>query len=270
MAIDSQKDSRTWASFKNINVYIDQKQILSNINIKLNYGENIVILGPNGSGKSTFLKLLNRSIYPIISKQSSLKMFNKENINIWDLRKKIGFLFKEMEQRVNKGVSLYDLITSGYSGTFNNRYANLLSDKQQKNIKNLINEWELDNIINKDFKSLSDGQKRRGLIARALVYEPNLLVLDEPFSNLDIKSNFILNKNLNNLMDKSVNIVYVTHNLESILTRTNRVILIKEGKIINDGRANEIIKSKTLSDLFQISINVIKQEGYWRGIAENN
>ncbi len=265
MGLDSLKKKTTWASFKNINVYIDKKEILSNINIKLNHGENTVILGPNGSGKSTFLKLFNRSIYPINSRHSSLKLFNKENINIWDLRRKIGFLFKEMEQRVIKGVSLYDLIASGFSGTFNSRYSILLTDTEKKKIDSLINEWELDNIVDKEFNSLSDGQRRRALLARALVYEPNILILDEPFCNLDIKSNFILNKNLHHLINNSLNIVYVTHSLESILTSTNRVILIKEGKIINDGKPDKIIKSDILSDLFKISLNVIKEGDYWRG-----
>ncbi|WP_269605390.1 ATP-binding cassette domain-containing protein [Prochlorococcus marinus] len=260
----TRKDEINWASLKNINVYIDQNKILSDININLRYGENILILGPNGSGKSTFLKLLNRSIYPINSNNSSFKMFNKENINIWDLRKKIGFLFKEMEQRVNNGVKLYDVISSGFSGVFNSRYSNLLSEREKIKIENLTNEWELSNIISNEFQSLSDGQKRRALIARALVYEPNILVLDEPFCNLDIKSNFILNLNLNKLINQSVNVVYVTHNLESILPKTNRVILIKEGKILNDGSPNELINTKILSDLFNISIKVIEQEGYWR------
>ena len=266
MGINSKKDLITWASFKNINVYVEKKKILNNINLNLNYGENIVILGPNGSGKSTFLKLLNRSIYPIISSQSSLKLLNNENINIWDLRKKIGFLFKEMEQRIKDEVSVHDLIISGFSGTFNSRYSKLLSRAEKLKIDNLIYQWEIDDIINNKFKSLSDGQKRRALLARALVYEPNILVLDEPFCNLDIKSNYILNKNLNNLIDKSVNIVYVTHDIETILSRTNRVILIKNGSIVNDGKPDEIINSKMLSDLFQISIKVIKQDDYWRAI----
>ena len=270
MTIGSQEDLTTWASLRNIDVYIEQKKILSRININLNHGENTVILGPNGSGKTTFLKLLNRSIYPIITSNSSFKLFNKENINIWDVRRKVGFLFKEMEKRVNNDVNLYDLIASGFSGTFNSRYSNLISKSESETIENLINEWELEKIIHKKFQSLSDGQKRRALLARAMVYEPDLLVLDEPFSNLDIKSNFILNKNLNKLIDKSINIVYVTHNIESILPRTNRVILIKEGKIINDGEPNSIIKSKILSDLFQISLNVIKQDDYWRAIPINN
>ena len=131
-------------------------------------------------------------------------------------------------------------------------------------IINLINEWGLNNIIYNDFQSLSDGQKRRGLLARALVYQPDILVLDEPFSNLDIKSNFILNQNLNKLIMQSVNIIYVTHSIESILSKTNRVLLIKEGKIINDGSPYDLINTKTLSDLFNISIKVIEQEGYWR------
>ena len=192
MRFNSQKKLTCWADLKNINVSIDQKEVLSNITISLNQGENTLILGPNGSGKSTFLKLLNRSIYPITSTNSSFKLFNKENINIWDLRKKIGFLFKEMEQRVNNGVKLYDVIISGFSGIFNSRYSSLLSEREKIKIKNLIDEWELSNIIYNDFQSLSDGQKRRALLARALVYEPNILVLDEPFCNLDIKSNLIL------------------------------------------------------------------------------
>ncbi|WP_269624691.1 ABC transporter ATP-binding protein [Prochlorococcus marinus] len=270
MRDESQINLITWASLQNINVYINQNNILSDININLNYGENILILGPNGSGKSTFLKLLNRSIYPIKSDKSSLKLFNKENINIWDLRKKIGFLFKEMEQRVNNGVKLYDVISSGFSGTFNSRYTNILSEIQKNKIHNLINEWDLNDIVYKDFQSLSDGQKRRALLARALVYEPNILVLDEPFCNLDIKSNFILNQNLNKLINRSVNIIYVTHNLESILPKTNRVVLIKEGKILNDGSPCELINTKKLSDLFDISIKVIEHEGYWRMIPLNN
>ncbi len=267
---ESLKDGITWASLKNINVYIDQNKILSDININLRYGENVLILGPNGSGKSTFLKLLNRSIYPITSNDSSFKMFNKENINIWDLRRKIGFLFKEMEQRVNNGVKLYDVISSGFSGIFNSKYTNLLSEREKIKITNLINQWELSNIIHNEFQSLSDGQKRRGLLARALVYEPNILVLDEPFCNLDLKSNFILHQNLNKLIKHSVNLIYVTHNLESILPETNRVLLIKEGKILNDGSPYELINTKTLSDLFNISIKVIEQEGYWRMLPLSN
>jgi len=264
MRVESNKDLINWASIRNIDVYIDEKEILSNININLNYGENTLILGPNGSGKSTFLKLLNRSIHPISTNHSSFKLFNRENINIWYLRKKIGFLLKEMEQRVNNGVKLIDVIKSGFSGTFNSRYSELLSERQKIKIDNLIDDWELHNIINTEFKLLSDGQKKRGLLARALVFEPNILILDEPFCNLDIKSHFILNRNLNKLIDQSVNILYVTHNLESILPKTNRVILMKEGKIIKDGRPKQLINSKLLSDLYNISIKIIEQDGYWR------
>ena len=264
MKIKSKSDLISWAVLRNLNVYINDKKILSNINLNLKYGENILILGPNGSGKSTLLKLLNRSIYPKVSDQSSLKLFNRENINIWDLRKKIGFLLKEMEQRVNKGVTLYDVIISGFSGIFNSRYSKELSEIQKRKIDKLINEWGLKYIIDSEFKSLSDGQKRRALLARALVYEPKILVLDEPFCNLDIKSIYILNQNLNKLINQNVNIIYVTHNIEFILPNTNRVILIKEGKILKDGNPKELLDSKILSELYDFSIKVKEHDGYWR------
>ena len=270
MSNKSKKDLVNWASLKNINVYLDQKKILSNININLNFGENVLILGPNGSGKSTFLKLLNRSVYPIISKNSSFKLFDKENINIWELRRNIGFLLKEMEERVNNRVTLYDVITSGFSGTFNSKYSKLLTEWDKIKIDNLINDWGLNNIVYDEFKSLSDGQKRRALVARALVYEPNILVLDEPFCNLDIKSNLILIQNLNKLINKGVDIIYVTHNLESILPTTNRVIFIKKGKILKDGSPYELLNSEKISDLFNISIKVIQQNGYWRMVPLND
>ena len=175
-----------------------------------------------------------------------------------------------MEQRVDNGVKLYDVISSGFSGIFNSKYSNLLSEREKIKINNLITEWELSTIIYNEFQSLSDGQKRRGLLARALVYEPDILVQDEPFSNLDIKSNFILNQNLNKLIKQSVNIIYVTHSIESILSKTNRVLLIKEGKIINDGSPYDLINTKILGDLFNISIKVIEQEGYWRMLPFSN
>ena len=270
MLIRPSRELITWAQFKNLNVKIDKKTILSNININMKFGENILLLGPNGSGKSTFLKLLNRSIYPIDERNSSIKLFNKENINIWSLRKDIGFLFKDMEERVKEGVKLKDLIISGFTGTFNSRYTKLLSKSDLEKINKLIFQFDLMDIANQDFCSLSDGQKRRAMLARAIVYEPKVLVLDEPFCNLDLKSNFILTKTLLNLSKESINIVYSTHSLESILPNTNRVILIKDGKIINDGDPDKLINSAVLSDLFNISIKVIKQGDYWRSIQLNN
>jgi len=270
MSIGSKKNITSWVEFRNINVYLDNKRILNNINVNIKYGENVLILGPNGSGKSTFLKLLNRSIYPIVEGNSSFKLLNKKDINIWALRKEIGFLFKDMEERVKKGVKLKDLIISGFTGTFNARYVKLLTKSETEKIDNLIIKLDLMDIANQEFSSLSDGQKRRAMLARALVYKPKLLVLDEPFCNLDIKSNFILNKTIIKLIKKNVNIVYVTHSLESIIPSTNRVLLIKEGKIINDGKPNDLINSETLSHLFNISIKVIKQGDYWRSIPANN
>ena len=162
----TESDKIIWAEFRNIHVFINQKKILANINTSFEHGQNIVILGPNGSGKTTFLKLINRSIYPKVSNESSFKLFNKEKINLWDIRKKIGFLFKEMEERVNKGVRTYDLIHSGFTGLYNSREFKLLSTTERHYIDDLIIKLGLSTIINKEFHSLSEGQKRLSLLAQ--------------------------------------------------------------------------------------------------------
>ncbi len=262
----SEIEKKPWAEFKNIEVFINQEKILGSLSKTFEYGENIVILGPNGSGKTTFLKLINRSIYPKVSNNSSLKLFKSENINIWDLRKKIGFLFKEMEERVNKNVKTFDLIASGFTGLYNSRESHLLTSTELNRVEGLIMELGLSTFINRKFYTLSDGQKRISLLARALVYRPRLIVLDEPFSNLDIKSNYFLVKILNKLMVESTNIIYVTHSLDSILPRTNRVLLFKNGKIIDDGNPDDIITSEVISDLYDTSIYVLKHKNYWRTI----
>ena len=83
MELSIKKDSNAWAQLENLDVKIGQKKILSDINLNLNFGENILILGPNGSGKTTLLKLLSRSIYPIISSGSSFKLFNNEKVPLF-------------------------------------------------------------------------------------------------------------------------------------------------------------------------------------------
>ena len=78
-----------WLEAKNINCYKNGNKVIRNLNLKLNYSENVILIGPNGSGKSSLIDLINRNIYPVLTKNGLLKIFNKELINIWELRKEL-------------------------------------------------------------------------------------------------------------------------------------------------------------------------------------
>ena len=257
------RDNR-WLKMREIDVWIDKKRVLNKINLDFFYGQNIAILGPNGSGKSTLLKLVNRSIYPRVQKDSELKIFENNLINIWNLRKKIGFLIDELDQRVESNTKVDELIISGFNGFFNNIRLSDIADHQRNRLNELLIQFDIKKISDHKYINLSQGQKKRVLIARALVHRPKILILDEPTNNLDLRSNWKLMQLLNRISKKDINILQVTHNIETITPSTNRVILMKNGFIIDDGEPKHIMTSSKLSSLYKIPMEVININGNWR------
>ena len=253
-----------WLKLNNIDYVIDKKRILSNINLTIDEGENITILGPNGSGKSTLIKLISRSIYPEVKEDSELIIYGRKHINIWEMRSKIGFVTNEIHERINPKITLNDLIISGFYGSIGIPINEKPNEYQYFTSKILLEKFGLIHSIDSKYKCLSDGQKRIALIIRALVHNPRILILDEPTINLDIKSYFILLEFLGKLTLDGVNLVIVTNNLESIIKETTRVILIKKGRIVSDGTPRNIINSEKIKNLFDLDINVMNINGYWR------
>ncbi|WP_164923228.1 MULTISPECIES: ABC transporter ATP-binding protein [Prochlorococcus] len=253
----------TWAEFKNLNIWYEHKRVLNNINLKLRLGENTVLIGTNGSGKSTLIKTIARIKYPIVDKESFIKIFGKNHINIWELRTKIGFLFSEIDTRIKGNMLTKDIILSGYQGTFGVINRNLIGTKEKQNLEELMNSLNLIKV-SKYYSQLSDGQKRRVLIARSIINNPLVLALDEPTNMLDLRSNYELLNNLSNLSKNGITLLYTTNNIENIIKETNRVIFLKEGEIILDGTPEKVITSENISNLYDFNIAVRNIGGYWR------
>ena len=107
-----------WLEAKNISCLKNKYEVVKNLNLKLKYNENVVLIGPNGSGKSSLLDLINRNIYPVLKKDTVFKIFNEELINIWELRKKISTLSNDVKTRLNPKLKVFDLIISGLYGKY--------------------------------------------------------------------------------------------------------------------------------------------------------
>ncbi len=250
-----------WLEAKNISCFKNEYEVVKDLNLNLKYSENVILIGPNGSGKSSLLELINRNIYPVLKKDTVFKLFNKELINIWELRKKISTVNYDIKSRINDNLMVFDLIISGlYS-----KYCKI-SHKSEKDVslaENLINKMLITKLSQKYFLHLSEGEKQIVLIARALIKNPEILILDEPIANLDLKSKFYVLDKLNELSKLNTKIICVTHDISMITEIYNRVIMMKDRIIIADGTQNETINSKNLSILFDINIEVIKHKGYW-------
>ena len=107
-----------WFEAKNINCFKNGFEVIKDLNLKITYSENVILIGPNGSGKSTLIEVINRKIYPVITNDSKLKIFDKELINLWELRNKISTVNNDIKNRINPNLQVFDLILSGLYGRY--------------------------------------------------------------------------------------------------------------------------------------------------------
>ena len=250
-----------WLEAKNISCFKNGYEVIKNLNLNLKYNENVILIGPNGSGKSSILELLNRNLYPVIKKDTVFKMFNKELIDIWELRKKLSVVNCDIKTRINPRLKVFDLIISGLYG----RYCKI-ANKSEKDVllaDNLIDKMYIKNLSQKYFSHLSEGEKQIVLIARALINKPEILILDEPIANLDLKSKFYVIDQINELAKLNSKVICITHDISMITEIYNRVIMLKDRMIIADGTQSETINNKNINKLFDINIEIIKHKGNW-------
>ena len=253
-----------WLEFKNVDAWIDNKKIIEGLNLALNATENTVIIGPNGSGKSSIVKLIDRSIYPVVKKDSHIKFFGREKISLWDIRSKIGFLSTDYEYRIKNNQNVYNVISSGLYGSFSKIGKRKICNEEIEKVMIIINRLNLDDYKNQLFHKLSDGLKRMVLIGRSLVHDPKMLILDEPECRLDLKSKYSVIEFLEKISESGTTIIQITHNIETILKSTKRIILLKDGKVIGDGSPNACLTDKKISSLFETPLLVTNNNGYWQ------
>jgi len=250
-----------WFEAKNINCFKNDFRVIKNLNLKISYSENVILIGPNGSGKSSLIDVINRNIYPVIANNSKLKIFDKELINLWELRKRISTVNNDIKNRINPNLQVLDLILSGLYGKY--CFEQNKSKRDSYKAEKIMEKMNISNLSKKYFSYLSDGEKQISLIARALIKKPDILILDEPIANLDYKSKFFVIDKINELSNLNTKILCVTHDISTITKIYDRVIMLKDGKIITDGHQNKVINSQNLNKLYGIQVEVTKNNGLW-------
>ena len=253
-----------WLELKNIEAWLENRIIFESLNITLNINENTAVIGPNGAGKSSLVKLIDRSIYPVVKKDSHIRLFGKERINLWDLRSNIGFLSTELEDRVYPEDKVIDVICSGFNGYFGRQIDLNPSNSQIDKAREVLNQLNLMKFSDMIFRHLSDGIRRKTLIGRAIVNEPKILVLDEPVCRLDLRSKHELLNTLDKRIKAGTTILNITHDITTILKTTDRVILLKKGKVFSDGTPEYCLTNEKLSNLYETPLIVSSMNGYWQ------
>ena len=247
--------------FKNVSIIQDlktNKKILDIDSLVIMPEEDVVILGPNGSGKSTLIKLIYRLYYPEISKKPVVcRIFGNDRWNVFELRSMMGIVTPDLQANFEGDFTVKETVLSGFFSSLGLYNENITAEMNRKTL-NAMEFLGINEFSGRKMTEVSTGEARLALIARALVHNPKVLVLDEPTNGLDIKAAHKFRKHLSKVAAAGTNIILITHDLEDIIPEIKRVIMLKEGKVFRDGKIGEILTSQNLKTLFDIEASVIK------------
>jgi len=162
--------NKFWFDAKNINCFKNGFRVIKDLNLKISYSENVILIGPNGSGKSSLVEIINRNLYPVVANESKLKIFDKELVNLWELRNKISTVNNDIKNRISPNLKVFDLILSGLYGRY--CFISNKSERDSYEVEKIMNKMKISHLSKKNFSYLSDGEKQISLIARSLIKKP--------------------------------------------------------------------------------------------------
>ena len=243
------------AQLKNVSWKRDSSVILKNINWDILPGENWSIVGLNGSGKTSLLKIISAYSLPSEGEVTILgKRFGSTDLR--ELRKSIGWVSSSLLENFYSGDTVNDIIISG-------KYASIgLYDQPEGNdyerAEELLHQFGSSYLNNRIYYTLSQGEKQKILLARALMGSPKLLIFDEPCTGLDIfaRENFLALIELISIAQNAPTLLYVSHHLEEILSVFNHTMLLKQGSIHSSGKTEDVLTGQNLSDFYERHIEI--------------
>lgn len=244
---------------ENVSLVRDGNWILQDINWKINRGENWVIFGLNGSGKTAILNLLNAYYFPTKGKVTVLGLeFGKTYLSE-KLRKQIGFVSSSLQEKFHSGDNAFEVVLSGAFASIG--LYETPTDEMRNKAVDLLEALGCIRYANRNYEKLSQGEKQRVLIARALMAEPSLLILDEPTNGLDFIAREQLLESIGKIAENpgGPTLIYVTHHVEEILPVFTKTLLLKEGQVFAEGETSELITSEKLTEFFNLPIRVTRE-----------
>jgi iron complex transport system ATP-binding protein len=248
-------------AFKNVSVQRSGKTILNDITWSVQDNERWVIVGPNGAGKTTLLKIAAAQLQPTTGNASILGEALGE-INVFDLRTRVGFASTAIASRIPNSENVLDAVmTASYAVT--GRFKEKYDDVDERRARRVLTEWHLSEYADRPFGTLSDGERKRVQIARAVMPDPELLLLDEPVASLDIGSREATIKILSGYASHPAapSIIMVTHHLEEIPAGFTHALVLNEGRIIASGPINHTLTTDKLSEAYGLPLEVAFQAG---------
>jgi iron complex transport system ATP-binding protein len=254
-------EEHQFLELENVNVARGDRIVLHDVNLSIRAGEHVAILGPNGCGKSTLIFTITCQIYPIVQPGMRVRIFGRERWDLTQLRKHFGIVAagpfgSELPGERTAVTTGLDAVIAGFFSA-STLWPNLhVTDDMRERAVEALERIEALHLAQQLVGEMSAGEKRRILIARALVHRPRQLLLDEPSNALDLAAQRELRETLRRLAAEGTGLVLITHHLGDILPEIERIILMRDGRIVGDGPREELLTAPKLSELFDTPVRI--------------
>jgi len=248
---------------KNVRVIRGDNVALDDFSLRINSGEHVAILGPNGCGKSSLIKTITRECYPVIRENSSMTILGQSRWNVFELRTVLGIVSNDLMQDVTGETSGREVVLSGFFSSTRIFDHLTVEPWQRERADAVLERIGVPHLADRPVQEMSSGEAKRILIARALVHDPRTLLFDEPSNSLDVFAQHGLREAMRELAQSGIGVVLVTHHLSDVIPEIDRVVLMRNGKVLADGQKKDLLNPEEVSRLFGLRVEITQRDGYY-------
>lgn len=238
-------------------------RLLDGIDLEVGEGERWVVMGPNGAGKTTLLLLASARMFPT---SGAVTVLDEElgGVDLAELKPRIGWASSAMAGDIPPGESVLDVVMTG-AWAVSGRWREHYDPADRARAQALLQDWGMGSLASRTYGTLSEGERKRTLIARALMADPELLLLDEPGAGLDLGGREDLVDRLGRLArdPDAPALIVVTHHVEEVPEGFTHCLLLRGGRVVAAGPIAQVLTDTLLSQTFDMPITVLRDGGRW-------
>jgi iron complex transport system ATP-binding protein len=255
---------------RNATLVRGRTRVFEDLSLTVAPREHTAVLGPNGAGKSSFIRMLTLDDRPRATENGAppLRLFGRSHWDLSELRARLGVVTGDLDAGFGLGTSGgrvrgLDVVLSGLLGSHGVFSHHEVTDAMRDRARDALKRVEAEHLAGRSLNELSAGERRRLLIARALITRPEALVLDEPTAGLDPVARHRFMDSIRRLARDGTTLILVTHHIDEIIPEIQRVVLLKRGRVEFDGTAEKALTAERLEEVFGGPVVVERSEGYY-------